>query len=149
MHQAGHSRPPARQKASERATVSALCKEDAMPRWEALVKDRPLDRDPARSLTLPSHLYTSPDVFARAREAIFFRDWHLAGHVSDLAEAGSYITAAMHDQSVFICRGKDGRLRGFYNVCAHRAHELLSGMGRAKVITCPYHAWSYHLTGEL
>ena len=120
-----------------------------MPRWEALLEDRPLDRDPARSLTLPSHLYTSPEIFAREREAIFFRSWHLASHVSDLPEPGSYITAAIHDQGVFICRGKDGRLRGFYNVCAHRAHELLSGAGRAKVITCPYHAWSYHLTGAL
>jgi len=120
-----------------------------MPRWEALLEDRPLDRDPARSLILPSHLYTSPEVFAREREAIFFKSWHLGGHVSDLPEPGSYITAAIHDQGVFICRGKDGRLRGFYNVCAHRAHELLTGTGRARVITCPYHAWSYHLTGEL
>ena len=40
-------------------------------------------------------------------------------------------------------------LRGFYNVCMHRAHELLTGNGKAKIITCPYHAWSYHLTGEL
>jgi choline monooxygenase len=73
----------------------------------------------------------------------------MAGHVGDLPEVGSYITTAVHDQNVFVCRGKDGALRGFYNVCAHRAHELLSGTGRAKVITCPYHAWSYHLTGEL
>ncbi len=120
-----------------------------MPRWEALAKDRPIDRDPERSPTLPSHLYTSPEIFAREREAIFFRTWHIAGHVSDLPRPGSYITAAIHDQSVFICRGKDGALRGFYNVCAHRAHELLKGRGRSKVITCPYHAWSYHLTGEL
>ena len=120
-----------------------------MPRWDTLLEDRPLDRDPARSPTLPSNLYTSPEVFAREREAIFFKSWHLAGHVSDLPEPGSYITAAIHDQGVFICRGKDGRLRGFYNVCAHRAHELLTGTGRARVITCPYHAWSYHLTGEL
>ncbi len=61
----------------------------------------------------------------------------------------AYVTAAIFDQKVFICRGKDNVLRGFYNVCAHRAHELLSGTGKAKVITCPYHAWSYHLTGEL
>ncbi len=79
-----------------------------MARSEALLADRPLDRDPARSLTLPSHLYTSPEAFAREREAIFFRNWHLAGHVSDLPEAGSYITTAIHDQNVFICRGKDG-----------------------------------------
>lgn len=120
-----------------------------MPGIEKVLDERRIDSDPARSYTLPSRLYTAPEVFAAEREAIFFRTWHIAGHVSDLAEAGSYVTAAIHDQSVFICRGKDGELRGFYNVCAHRAHQLLQGMGKAKVITCPYHAWSYHLTGAL
>jgi phenylpropionate dioxygenase-like ring-hydroxylating dioxygenase large terminal subunit len=114
-----------------------------------LAEELALDRNPARSATLPARFYTSPEIFAAEREAIFFRGWQMAGHVSDLAETGSYITANVHDQNVFICRGKDGVLRGFYNVCAHRAHELLSGAGRTAVITCPYHAWSYHLTGEL
>ncbi|MBK8159172.1 MAG: Rieske 2Fe-2S domain-containing protein [Rhodospirillaceae bacterium] len=108
-----------------------------------------LDQDPARSYTLPARFYTDPDIFAAEREAIFYRGWHMACHANDLAEVGSYVTAAIFDQKVFICRGKDNVLRGFYNVCAHRAHELLAGSGKAKVITCPYHAWSYHLTGEL
>ena len=51
--------------------------------------------------------------------------------------------------ATFVMRGKDGTLRGFYNVCAHRAHELLKGCGQTKVITCPYHAWSYHSDGRL
>jgi choline monooxygenase len=46
-------------------------------------------------------------------------------------------------------RGRDGALRGFYNVCQHRAHELLEGSGNARVITCPYHAWSYTDDGRL
>lgn len=108
-----------------------------------------LDRDPARSYTLPARFYTDPEIFQAEREAIFYRGWHMACHANDLAEIGSYVTAAIFDQKVFICRGKDNVLRGFYNVCAHRAHELLAGIGKAKVITCPYHAWSYHLTGEL
>ncbi len=120
-----------------------------MTRLETLPGEQPLDLDPSRSPTLPARFYTAPEIFAAEREAIFFKGWHMAGHVSDLPETGSYITATVHDQNVFICRGKDGELRGFYNVCAHRAHELLSGKGRATVITCPYHAWSYHLTGKL
>jgi phenylpropionate dioxygenase-like ring-hydroxylating dioxygenase large terminal subunit len=39
--------------------------------------------------------------------------------------------------------------RGFYNVCQHRAHELVSGEGNARLLVCPYHAWSYELSGEL
>jgi phenylpropionate dioxygenase-like ring-hydroxylating dioxygenase large terminal subunit len=45
--------------------------------------------------------------------------------------------------------GRDGVIRAFYNVCQHRAHELVSGEGNCKVVVCPYHAWSYELSGEL
>ena len=120
-----------------------------MPGMEKIVGEKPVDANPAQAYTLPARFYTAPEVFAAEREAIFFCSWHFAGHVTDLPEVGSYITAEIHDQDVFICRGKDNELRGFYNVCAHRAHQLLKGHGQARVITCPYHAWSYHLTGEL
>ena len=46
-------------------------------------------------------------------------------------------------------RGRDDQLRAFYNVCKHRAHQLLSGEGTQGMITCPYHAWTYDLTGQL
>ncbi|MEE3287368.1 MAG: aromatic ring-hydroxylating dioxygenase subunit alpha [Pseudomonadota bacterium] len=40
-------------------------------------------------------------------------------------------------------------MRAFYNVCRHRAHRLLEGSGNTTNVVCPYHAWSYALTGEL
>lgn len=40
-------------------------------------------------------------------------------------------------------------MRGFYNVCQHRGHELLKGAGSTRFITCPYHAWVYNLDGSL
>jgi len=47
--------------------------------------------------------------------------------------------------------GDDSELRAFYNVCQHRAHELLpEGSGNvARAIVCPYHAWAFEKTGEL
>ncbi|MGD9742689.1 MAG: aromatic ring-hydroxylating dioxygenase subunit alpha [Dongiaceae bacterium] len=116
----------------------------ARPAWE-----RKLNPDPARSFTLPSRYYTDPEIFHREGDAVFFRSWLYVGHVGDLPRPGSYLTFNILNQSVFIARGKDMTLRAFYNVCQHRAHELVKGAGEAKVITCPYHAWSYHLTGEL
>ncbi len=116
----------------------------ARPAWE-----KKLHADPARSYTLPSRYYVSPDIYAREHEAIFFRSWQYVGHVEDLPEPGSYQTCSILDQNLIVIRGKDGALRAFYNVCSHRAHELLRGAGRARVITCPYHAWSYHIDGRL
>jgi choline monooxygenase len=111
--------------------------------------ERPLHEDPARSYTLSARYYISPEIYDREREAVFYRSWIYAGHVEELREPGSFITVPIIDQNVAVVRGKDGTLRAFYNVCQHRAHELLRGRGRTPVITCPYHAWSYHLDGRL
>ena len=49
-----------------------------------------------------------------------------------------------------VVRGKDGNIRAFHNVCQHRAHRLLEGSGSvSSAIVCPYHRWTYELTGEL
>ncbi len=106
--------------------------------------------DPRRSATLPgARLYSDPTILEQEREYIFYRSWQYAAHASQLTDPGDFVTMRVLDQGVVIARGKDHRLRAFYNVCKHRAHELLRGAGRVPVITCPYHAWSYHLDGRL
>jgi phenylpropionate dioxygenase-like ring-hydroxylating dioxygenase large terminal subunit len=52
---------------------------------------------------------------------------------------------------VFVTRNHDGQLRGFHNVCRHRATRLLDGacsVGRNRKIRCPYHGWTYDLDGK-
>jgi carnitine monooxygenase subunit len=105
--------------------------------------------DPARSRTPTAEFYTSPDLFGREVDRIFYRQWNYACHIEAVRETGDYVTTRIMEQNVVIVRGKDGVLRGFYNVCSHRAHELLKGCGKTKVITCPYHAWSFHIDGRL
>lgn len=107
------------------------------------------DAAPGRSRTLPGHVYTSAETFEREKREIHFKAWHYAGALRELRNPGDFITAGILDQGIFIIRSRDGRLRGFYNVCQHRAHELLQGRGNAPVVTCPYHAWSYHTDGAL
>ncbi len=111
--------------------------------------ERPFDADPTKSFTVPARFYSEPGIFACEKDAIFYRNWWLAGHVSKLAEPGCYITTRIHDQNIVILRGRDGALRAFFNVCQHRGHELLSGEGQVPIITCPYHAWAYGLDGKL
>jgi choline monooxygenase len=100
-----------------------------------------------RSHTLPARWYWDPAVYAREVDAIFARSWLYAGPASDVAEPGSYTTTTVADQDIAIVRGRDGALRAFHNVCSHRAHRLLEGRGRASVIVCPYHNWSYETDG--
>ena len=99
---------------------------------------------------LPAQFYIDSAVFHRLREELFFRSWQYACHESQLPEAGCYHAFSFLDQDILLLRGQDGRLRGFYNVCQHRGHTLVAtGSGQAKVLTCPYHRWTYELNGTL
>ena len=105
--------------------------------------------DPEQFYTLPAHYYYDREIFEREKEAVFFRTWQYVGHAEQVATPGDYVTRDIHDQSIIVIRGDDGILRAFYNVCSHRAHQLLSGRGHTKIITCPYHAWSHEIDGRL
>lgn len=112
--------------------------------------DSPFTAKAEESFTLPARFYTDDSIYNAEKEAIFYKHWWYAGHISQLAEPGQYITTNIHEQNVFVIRDKDsGELHAHYNVCQHRGHELLQGQGQTKHIICPYHAWSYNFDGTL
>jgi len=112
---------------------------------------KPLSEIPEESFTLPSYMYTDIEIYELEKEKIFYKTWQYVAHKSLFAEPGDYVTLRICDQHIFVIMGDDSELRGFYNVCQHRAHELLpEGSGNvARAIVCPYHAWAFEKTGEL
>ena len=99
--------------------------------------------------SLPARYYTDPAVFEAERTGVLAQTWQFACHSSDIAEPGAYAAFDIAGESLFAVRGRDGVIRAFYNVCQHRAHQLVQGTGTTRVIVCPYHAWTYELTGGL
>jgi Rieske 2Fe-2S family protein len=98
---------------------------------------------------LPGRFYTRSDVFEADLRLLESR-WIYAGHVSELAEAGDWLTAELGAESAIVARGEDGVIRAMANVCRHRGSRVCVGArGHATLITCPYHAWTYHLDGRL
>ena len=101
--------------------------------------------------SLPAWTYYDQEFFELEREKVFLPAWHLVGHVSDLENVGDYLTFKMFNEIAFVVRGRDGVIRGFHNVCRHRAARMVDGdygnCGRS--LTCPYHAWTYQLDGAL
>jgi len=83
------------------------------------------------------------------QQSVFKNCWHFVCHEEKLREPGSYVVSDVQGQSILVTRDTKNELRAFYNVCKHRGHELMSGEGTTKMITCPYHAWSYQLDGKL
>ena len=100
---------------------------------------------------LPAEAYTSEDVLAWERRHVFADSWVCAGRGADLADPGDRRALRVGDDSVVLVRGDDGVLRGFYNVCRHRGHELqpVGTVVHRNAIHCPYHAWTYALDGTL
>ena len=100
--------------------------------------------------TLPAWVYRTPEFYRAERRAIWSREWLLVGHISQLKEPGDYVSMRIAGEPIAVVKGADGELRGFSNVCRHRAARILDGAGNCgKAIRCPYHGWTYGLDGRL
>ena len=98
---------------------------------------------------LPGFFYTSPEIFDFEVENIFMKDWLCVGRVEEFENPGDYHAMRIAGEPVLICRGNNGRLNAFHNVCRHRGVEVVTGQGNRKNFKCPYHAWVYDLDGTL
>ncbi|MCU0703794.1 MAG: aromatic ring-hydroxylating dioxygenase subunit alpha [Fimbriiglobus sp.] len=106
----------------------------------------PLDR----AHTLPANWYTDPAVLEAERRQIFARSWQCIGRAEQVAKPGEYLTADIAGEPVLVVRGDDGTLRGFFNVCRHRAAPILNDdAGCVGKLRCRYHGWTYDLAGRL
>lgn len=117
---------------SQRATVALIDRH--MPGW-----------------ALEGPFYVDPAIFELERELWFPRQWTLVAHVSEVPEKGRYILRQLFDEEIIVVRFGDGEndIAAYYNVCTHRGSRLCTKDGRGRLLVCPYHAWSFRLTGEL
>ncbi len=106
---------------------------------------RPLDE--ARHL--PAYIYTSPELFEMEKQKIFMKDWLAVARAEEVEKPGDYMTFNIMGEPIVVARNHDGELNAFYNVCAHRGVEVAAGEGNLKHFQCPYHAWTYDLSGKL
>ncbi|MGI9310324.1 MAG: aromatic ring-hydroxylating oxygenase subunit alpha [bacterium] len=98
---------------------------------------------------LPAAFYADDAIYRRDLEAVFFRHWIYAAHVSQLPAAGCYRVVELGGESIILARARDDRIRAFANVCRHRGSRICAGAGKASALVCPYHGWTYGLDGEL
>ena len=100
---------------------------------------------------LPRAAYADPAVFDWEQRHFFGGGWMCVARSEQLPQPGDQRAEATGEGGVLLVRGEDGELRAFANTCRHRGHELLPcGQGtQQKAIICPYHAWTYSLSGEL
>ena len=106
--------------------------------------------DPLDGMSLPGWLYYDAEFFEAEKRAFLRAAPQIVCHESEIAEPGEWRSLEYLGESLFVIRGDDGEVRAFSNVCRHRGSRLLDGAGGCvKVVTCPYHAWSYARDGRL
>jgi carnitine monooxygenase subunit len=106
--------------------------------------------DPLDDMSLPGWLYFDPEFFEAEKKAFLRAAPQVVCHESEILDSGEWRTIEYLGESVIVMRGDDGEVRAFSNVCRHRGSRLVDGTGGcAKVLTCPYHAWSYARDGRL
>ncbi|RAQ50964.1 Rieske 2Fe-2S family protein [Aspergillus flavus] len=99
---------------------------------------------------LPASWYHSSPLYELERRAIFSKRWLLVTHQSRLTKPGDFIRYEEAGFPIFLCLDRQGNLRGFHNVCRHRAFPVvISDSGSANILACKYHGWSYGLNGKL
>ena len=99
--------------------------------------------------TLPPEAYTSADVFKKERDTLFSNGWLCVGREEQFAKAGDFQCIDLPAQPIVVVRGHDDKIHAFSRICLHRAMPVAEGSGNATRFVCPYHNWTYELTGQL
>ena len=99
--------------------------------------------------SLPAGLYTREDVCEADIDVFFRKHWICIGVDCDVPEPGDATVIDIGKTSLILLRDDEGEIRILHNVCRHRGARLLSEKTIVSKLVCPYHTWTYELTGEL
>ena len=125
------------------------CAFEAPPPFDmASIDDLRWPNDPAE---LPDWLFTDERIYALERDRIFRGPtWNYVGLEAELPKGGDYIRSYVGPYPVVVARDMRGEVHAFENRCAHRGVEFCKTYrGNTRSFVCPYHQWTYDLTGRL
>lgn len=94
--------------------------------------------------------YRDPEIFRQEMDLIFSKGWVFLAHESEVSSPGDFKSCWVGKQSVILTRDPDYRLHAFINACPHRGATLCRAeRGNVAAFVCPYHAWTFKISGEL
>ena len=99
---------------------------------------------------IPAAVHHSRSFFEHEQRRVFNQEWICIGRTDELPNAGDFLSHQIANVPVMVVRQDDGTIKAFVNACAHRYACLTKEIaGNTKRFTCPYHAWTYDLDGQL
>jgi phenylpropionate dioxygenase-like ring-hydroxylating dioxygenase large terminal subunit len=121
-----------------------------LERMLTMVRTNTRDDGPGVSHTSVEEYY-DPARYQREVSLLFRRHPIMVAFSGQLRKAGDFVVHNDTGQPILVVRGTDGTLRAFLNVCRHRSAsvEVKPCGSNKRAFVCPYHGWSYDLTGRL
>jgi phenylpropionate dioxygenase-like ring-hydroxylating dioxygenase large terminal subunit len=115
-----------------------------------MVRTNTRDDGPGISHTSVEEYY-DPVRFKREVDLLFRHHPIVVAFSGQVRKPGDFVVHNDTGQPILVTRGTDGVLRAFLNVCRHRSAsvEVKPCGSNKRAFVCPYHGWSYDLTGRL
>ncbi len=99
--------------------------------------------------TLPPSCYRNENFHLLEQEKLFGRAYACVGYSSQVKEVGQILSTSIAGQPIIVTRDQTGTLRAFHNTCRHRGSLLVENDTKLTRFRCPYHSWTYDLSGKL
>ena len=121
-----------------------------LERMLSMVRTNTRDDGPGVSHTSVEEYY-DPARFKREVDLLFRHHPIVVAFSGQVRKPGDFVVHNDTGQPILVVRGTDGVLRAFLNVCRHRSAsvEVKPCGSNKRAFVCPYHGWSYDLTGRL
>lgn len=100
----------------------------------------------------PTSMFLSEEYFAKEQQKIFATQPVAVTVSAALAENNTVMANDGYGVPLLITRDKEGKAHVFLNACTHKGATLITANCDAKKagrVTCPFHAWSFALNGDL
>lgn len=100
---------------------------------------------------IPFAAYTDAGIYQQELKKLFYAGhWCYLGLEAEIPNPGDFRRTVVGERSVVMVRNKEGEVRAFENVCAHRGAQFCrERSGNRTGFFCPYHHWNYDLEGNL
>ncbi len=103
-----------------------------------------------RVMEFPASHYFDEDRWRLEMDRVFRRMPLMMAFSCEIPNNRDYRACEAAGVPIIICRDDNGEVQAYLNMCAHRGAQILEeGHGNTHRFTCPYHAWTFNLDGEL
>ena len=79
----------------------------------------------------PANWYTDRDIYAQEKRHVFRKTWQPVLRVEELQNPGTYVSGCFAGIPWLVTHSASGYLSAFFNVCKHKAREVVRGSGTA------------------